>query len=71
MLDTGHVIAFALGGVSGFMLALLVWKVGINSACNELRKQEEERERRDPANWWKYGGNPYNADDDDRRGGLA
>lgn len=70
MLSIGIVIAFALGMAAGFLLTLFVWHCGIKTASKEFLKHEEEKERRDPANWWKYGGDPH-GDDDDRRGGLA
>ena len=69
MLTPGIVIAFALGMVTGFLATLFVWRCGLKAASREMLQHEEEKERRDPANWWKYGGDPYG--DDDRRGGLA
>lgn len=70
MLTPGIMFAFALGMVAGFLATLFVWHCGIKSASKELLKHEEEKDRRDPANWWKYGGDPY-GDDEDRKGGLA
>lgn len=63
----------AVGGcLFGVFMTLLVCRLAIKGAANEVRKLQEESERDDPANWWKYGKNPpLYSGDDDANGGLA
>lgn len=58
-----------IGGVAGYLISDWAVSDGFRSASAELHRIEEERRRKDPANWWKYGGDPF--EDSDDSGGTA
>lgn len=79
MLSIDTFMVFMFGTMVGVLVALAIQHMSAKSDARaigkEIRKIEEEKERRDPANWWKYGGNPfdsnYDQDDDDDHRRLA
>jgi hypothetical protein len=61
----GFIVGIPVGAI--LMLIFLVF-----SATSMIKKSEQEREHRDPANWWKYGKSPPDyQEDNDNTGGLA
>lgn len=46
------------GVIAGLLIAMVAQGCGIKSAIKESHKADEEKEKNDPANWWKYGGTP-------------
>jgi hypothetical protein len=45
--------------VAGVMVGIVMkWLCAVASAAG-AKQIAEEREKNDPANWWKYGGDPY------------
>jgi hypothetical protein len=54
-----------VGILIGIAGTLFLQKFTFNSTAKQVRKMEEDREKRDPANWWKYGGDPFPQEEDD------
>lgn len=50
-----------LGVLGGLFAGLVVASYFYDTSTSTKSKlsSEEERDRRDPANWWKYGGKPH------------
>ena len=51
-----------LGVLGGVFAGMLIASCFYGSDKRTKLTSEEERERRDPANWWKYGGRPHDDD---------
>jgi len=56
------IFGFLVGIVVGFIMALIAISWGNNSARKTQNRYDEDRDRTDPANWWKY---PQAKDDDE------
>ena len=50
----GFVVGVIVGAILGFLMALIAISWGNNSARKAQSQYDEDRERNDPANWWKY-----------------
>lgn len=67
----GHnndLLVFLLGIITGLILCFIGFNLFLESFNSNRKKQEKEKEENDPANWWKYGKDPYeysNADEDE------
>jgi uncharacterized membrane-anchored protein YhcB (DUF1043 family) len=68
---TDEWLACAIGMIAGFLISAAWIYFSLKSVSGDLKKTEEQRERNDPANYWKYGGDPfghlYKDDQDDDR----
>lgn len=43
-------------------MTVLVANIFSSLKSNVDKNEELERDKRDPANWWKYGGDPFQQD---------
>jgi hypothetical protein len=50
-------VACGLCFIAGILATVFFLAMGENS--QESKRREEEKERNDPANWWKHGGDPF------------
>lgn len=71
--ECAFLFGLIFGGVVGAVVGYLLVLSGLKAWMAEYHAMEERRERRDPANWWKTGSDPYASsyDDDDDHGQLA
>jgi hypothetical protein len=53
-----NTLYFFIGFFCGAVVIVLMQKL-----ATPKEPTEEEKERADPANWWKYGGNPHEYED--------
>lgn len=52
-------VGFVVGIALTVLLNEVTMKRAIRNAKGLAKQQEEEKERNDPANWWKYGDDPF------------
>lgn len=56
-------MVFMFGMMIGILCTMAVYhfliRGSIKSAIEQARQAEEEKEKNDPANWWKFGGDPF------------
>jgi len=61
-MEPNNIFSFVLGLSAGFILAAMC----LQSNTPEQRwsgKKDQDKERKDPANWWKYGKSPFDYED--------
>lgn len=71
MLTADLLMGFVAGTVTGVIVSLYLLRRGMRAVFAEIKKTEEEKEKQDPANWWKYGGDPYGRSNYDTDDGVA
>lgn len=62
-LSNEALLAGLVGFVAGIAVTVILNEItmrrAIKNAKGLAKQQEEEKDRNDPANWWKYGGDPF------------
>jgi hypothetical protein len=63
--QNNDLLVFLLGIIAGSILTFIFNTLMLGSLAKKTGQAEREKDLRDPANWWKYGGDPFNYGDDD------
>lgn len=53
--NTDMVVCF----LSGIVISIIAFGLLVVQTSKNIKKNVEDEEKNDPANWWKFGGDPY------------
>lgn len=56
-MEPEHILSFIVGASIGFV-------VGVFAFSDDDRSRKSAKRKKDPANWWKHGGDPFNYDEE-------
>lgn len=61
VMENNDIFCFIMGIGAGFILASLSIKqnIPIKNSLKIDQQDKEDKEKKDPANWWKYGKDPF------------